>query len=223
MTSSPGRPLLGSTHLPLRDVVATEMRRQILDGDLAPGDRLIEDRLAEQLGVSRNPVREALRVLSAEGFVEVSARRGAFVASLSADEAVNLFDVRLALEPLGARLAAQYVTAASVATLSAILDAARIATDDGNLDALSNLNTDFHAQVFAIGRNAYLASLATPMVKRSQWMFRHSALRRAPHSWTEHRGLIEAIRAGDEELAESEARAHVLAARTSFLTPGDDH
>lgn len=213
---TPAPVLLGSAHLPLRDVVATEMRRQILSGELAPGDRLIEERLAEQLGVSRNPVREAIRVLTAEGFIEVTARRGAFVANMSADEAANLFDVRLALEPLGARLAARCVTEATVVTLTTILDAARVATDDSNLDALSDLNTDFHSQVFMIGGNDYLASLATPMVKRSQWMFRHSAAHRAPHSWTEHQGLIGAIRDGDEELAESEARNHVLAARASF-------
>ena len=66
---------LGSSHLPLRDVVATELRRQILDGTLRQGERLIEDRLAEQLGVSRNPIREALRMLEAEGFLDVTARR----------------------------------------------------------------------------------------------------------------------------------------------------
>ena len=97
---------VGSTHRPLRDVVATEMRRLILDGTLRPGERLIEDRLAEQLGVSRNPVREAIRVLEGEGFLDVAARRGSFVATLSAKQAADLFEIRLVLEPLGARLAA---------------------------------------------------------------------------------------------------------------------
>ncbi|MDQ1750593.1 MAG: hypothetical protein QOE71_1649 [Pseudonocardiales bacterium] len=213
---------LGATHLPLRDVVATELRRLILGGELAPGERLIEDRLAELLGVSRNPVREAMRVLSAEGFIEVTARRGAFVSTMSAQEAMNLFDVRLALEPLGARLAALSAGPAQVAELAAILDRARLATDDGNLDALADLNTDFHSYVFEIGGNNYLAGIAIPMVKRAQWLFRHSAAARAPHSWTEHRGLIEAIRSADGEFAESEARNHVLAARASFLRSATD-
>ena len=98
--------LVGDSHLPLRDVVAAELRRLILDGSLKPGDRLVEDRLAQQLGVSRNPIREAMRVLEAEGFLDVVSRRGAFVARLTARQADDLFHVRLALEPLGARLAA---------------------------------------------------------------------------------------------------------------------
>src|SRR5258708_11666035 len=92
---------LGRSHRPLRDVVAAEMRRLILDGTLRQGERLIEDRLAEQLGVSRNPIREAIRVLEAEGFLDVTARRGSFVATLSAQQAADLFQVRLAGAPLG--------------------------------------------------------------------------------------------------------------------------
>ncbi|MEP7025705.1 MAG: GntR family transcriptional regulator, partial [Actinomycetota bacterium] len=87
---------VGSSHLPLRDLVATEIRRLILDGTFRPGERLIEDRLAEQLGVSRNPIREAIRMLETEGFLDVSARRGSFVAVLSAEQAADLFEVRLA-------------------------------------------------------------------------------------------------------------------------------
>src|SRR3569833_1070557 len=95
---------LGAQHLPLRDVVTAELRRLILQGELLPGERLVEDRLAERLGVSRNPVREAIRVLAAEGFVEVTPRRGAAVSRLSPEEAEELFDVRMALEGLSARL-----------------------------------------------------------------------------------------------------------------------
>ncbi|HEY6494553.1 MAG TPA: GntR family transcriptional regulator, partial [Trebonia sp.] len=91
----------------MRDAAATEIRRLILDGTLKQGERLVEDRLAEQLGVSRNPVREALRMLEAEGFVDTAARRGCFVATLSAEQAGDLFEVRIAVEPLGARLAAR--------------------------------------------------------------------------------------------------------------------
>lgn len=90
----------------MREVVAAELRRLILSGEVAPGSRLVEDRLAERLGVSRNPVREAIRVLSSEGFIEVIPRRGACVALLSGPAAEDLFDVRMALEPVAARLAA---------------------------------------------------------------------------------------------------------------------
>ena len=86
---------LGSSHVPLRDLVTDEIRRRILTGALPPGDRLVEDRLAEDLGVSRNPVREAIRVLATEGLVEVTPRRGAAVARPRPAHAEELFEVRV--------------------------------------------------------------------------------------------------------------------------------
>jgi DNA-binding GntR family transcriptional regulator len=89
---------LGAAHQTLRDEVTTELRRRILFGEFAQGERLVEDRLAALLGVSRNPVRESIRVLATEGFVEVVPRLGATVARLSAEEGEELFDVRMAIE-----------------------------------------------------------------------------------------------------------------------------
>jgi len=208
---------LGARHQPLRDMVASELRRLIISGGLMPGERLTEDRLADQLGVSRNPVREAIRVLSAEGFVDVTARRGACVSSMSAEQAVNLFDVRLVLEPLGAKLAATHAAPVDIARLIAILESARVATEHAHLDELSDLNTEFHCGVFETSGNAYLNVMAIPMVKRAQWLFRLGASDRAPHSWTEHQNLMIAIQTGDSERAESEARNHVLVARAAFF------
>ncbi len=216
INSANSAPTLGGTHLPLREVVAAEIRRMILDGELAPGERLIEDRLAERLDVSRNPVREAMRVLGSEGFLEVTARRGAFVAGMSGQEAENLFDVRLALEPLSARLASRKIQPAGIARLEEIHGRATKAKVMGDLDALADLNTEFHTCVFELSENTYLAGIGSPMVKRSQWLFRHSASGRAPQSLAEHQVLIEAIASGDGELSEAEARRHVLAARASF-------
>ncbi|GAA1656016.1 hypothetical protein GCM10009733_061940 [Nonomuraea maheshkhaliensis] len=98
---------LGASHQTLRDEVTAELRRRILTGELAQGERLVEDRLAAALGVSRNPVRESIRVLAAEGFIQVVPRIGATVARLSAEEGEELFDVRMAVEGLAARLAAR--------------------------------------------------------------------------------------------------------------------
>jgi DNA-binding GntR family transcriptional regulator len=208
---------LGSTHRPLRDVVTAELRRLILAGELTPGERLVEDRLAERLGVSRNPVREAIRVLAAEGFVEVTPRRGAAVSRLPTDEAEELFDVRMALEGLTARLSARKVTPASASRLRRVLDSARVAVDEGRLDEVADLNTAFHAAVAETAGNAYLGLVVGPMLRRAQWVFQQTASHRAPHSWTEHLGLYEAIAAGDESEAEARAVAHVEAARRSYL------
>jgi DNA-binding GntR family transcriptional regulator len=208
---------LGAQHLPLRDVVTAELRRLILQGELLPGERLVEDRLAERLGVSRNPVREAIRVLAAEGFVEVTPRRGAAVSRLSPEEAEELFDVRMALEGLSARLSARKVTPAAAHRLRGVLDAARLAVDEGRIDEVADLNTAFHAAVAELAGNAYLNLVVGPMLRRAQWVFQQTARHRAPHSWTEHLALYEAIAAGDEREAETRAVAHVEAARRSYL------
>ena len=212
---------LGSSHLPLRDVVATELRRRILDGTLGQGERLIEDRLAEQLGVSRNPIREALRMLEAEGFLDVTARRGCFVATLSADQADDLFEVRLAMEPLGARLAARdagnprNASGARIARMKEIL--ADVETNPGqNLDTLSGLHTELHSLIFEMTGNSYLIAIAIPMVKRGQWLLRQNAPLRTPAAWSQHHELIAAIEAGDPDLAEAVARHHVLSVRSEM-------
>lgn len=209
-------PRLADMHPPLRDIVAVELRRSILAGELAPGSRLVEDRLAERLGVSRNPVRDAIRVLAGEGFVEVAPRRGAFVTRLSAQEAENIFDVRMALEPLAARLASRRCGAGGLAALNELMVQAKDATEGAELDVLADLNTAFHTMVVELGGNHYLTGMAGPMIKRAQWLFRHTAETRAPHSWLEHQGLLDAIAGGDEEAAEREARNHVASARRSL-------
>lgn len=212
---------LGSRHLPLRDVVAAELRRQILDGTLKQGERLIEDRLADKLGVSRNPVREALRVLEAEGFLDVSARRGCFVATLSASQAADLFEVRLAVEPLGARLAARAVANAPnarIARMRGILAEVQTDPQGTDLDILSELHTELHSLIFEMTGNDYLIAIAIPMVKRGQWLLRQNAPLRTPSAWSQHHELISAIEAGDPDLAEAVARYHVLSVRTELLT-----
>jgi DNA-binding GntR family transcriptional regulator len=216
MATSTAAGSVGSSHLPLRDVVATELRRLILDGTLRPGERLIEDRLAEQLGVSRNPIREAIRVLEAEGFLDVTARRGSFVATLSADQADGLFEVRLALEPLGARLAAGYPGSAHIGRMKAILADVQTAPERYDLDALSGLHTELHSLIFEMTGNGYLIAIAIPMVRRGQWLLRQNAPLRTPAAWSEHHWLIEAIEAGDPDLAEAAGRHHVLSVRNGM-------
>jgi DNA-binding GntR family transcriptional regulator len=216
MSLTRGADVVLASHQPLREVVAGEIRRLILDGILAPGERLIEDRLAEELGVSRNPIREAIRILESEGFLEVAARRGASVATLSSKQAAELFDVRLALEPLGARLAAAASESAkkpALARMRAILADVEARAESLGPDALSDLHSELHSIVFQLSDNAYLIAIALPMVKRGQWLLRQSAPLETPSAWSEHHGLISSIEEGDQELAEAQARNHVLSVR----------
>ncbi|MEO3802730.1 GntR family transcriptional regulator [Nonomuraea sp. B1E8] len=208
---------LGAAHQTLRDEVTAELRRRILSGELAQGERLVEDRLAAALGVSRNPVRESIRVLAAEGFIEVVPRLGATVARLSAEEGEELFDVRMAIEGLAARLAARKRDPAAAERLRQVLEQSREAVEAGRLEQVADLNTAFHLAVGEAAGNSYLSLMMKPMLQRAQWVFSQTAAARGPHSWSEHVSLYEAIAAGDEDEAQARAVAHVAAARRSFL------
>jgi DNA-binding GntR family transcriptional regulator len=207
-----GNVKLGGGHRPLRDRVADELRRQIINGEYEAGHRLTEERLAEDFGVSRNPVREAIRVLEAEGFLIVQPRRSALVASVAVRDMEDLFEVRMSLEMLAARLAAQ--RAEGDDTLERLIAEARESSDEA---VLATLNTRFHATVCALSGNALLTSLMERLYNRMQWVYRQNVRERAPHSWAEHERLAKAIKAGDADAAANAAREHVLAARASAL------
>jgi DNA-binding GntR family transcriptional regulator len=207
-------------HPQLMNVVTSELRRLIIEFELPPGTHLVEARLAEQLGVSRNPIREAIRVLSTEGFVHISPRRGGFVAHLSAQDAENLFDVRLGLEPIGAKLAARNGPTAGVAKLQETISKAHAAISSGELTRLPNLITQFHIGIMETANNPFLLTIAVPMIKRAQWVHLPDLTERAPHTWTEHTDMMRAIERGDEDLAEAQAREHVEAARLAYRERG---
>lgn len=206
------RTTIGTQHVALREQVLHELRHRIVDGIYPPGTRLTEERLATDFGVSRNPVREALRVAQSDGLVTLSPRRGAVVATPDASTIADLFTVRSSLEPVAARIAADRATPADVAALRALLDEARVATESGDLTRVAELNSALHLRVTAIAGNRWLASISTSLYLHVHWVFRVGAARRAPHSWREHIRLVDAIEAGDGAAAEAAARSHVEAA-----------
>lgn len=221
MTDRQPPPLrLGEAHQSLAELVCADVRNRILSGALQPGQRLVEENLASQLGVSRNPVREAIRMLAAEGFVDLTARRGATVARLRADQTEDLFHVRAALEGLAARVAASRHTPADIEKLERILDDARADEAAGQLDDLAELNTAFHLAIADVAGRTYV-DVSTPVLQRAQWLFRRTAASRASSSHLEHRTIVEAIAAGAEDYAEAAARAHVEAARQTFIKSVD--
>jgi DNA-binding GntR family transcriptional regulator len=209
---------IGASHRPLRDKVVDELRRRIIDGAYGPGHRLTEERLADDFGVSRNPVREAIRVLEAEGFLIALPRRGAVVASMTVQDVKNLFDVRLSLEVLAARLAAERAGDDGAAMLNRLL--AQAGATRGGAD-LAALNTRFHATVGALAGNTLLTGIMDSLHGRLQWVYRQSVDQRAAASWSEHEAIAVAIRSGDVRAAGAAARTHVLAARKTALTLAD--
>ncbi len=215
--NSGGGETVGANHQLLRDQVLVALRQAIVAGQYPPGTRLTEDRLAADFGVSRNPVREALRLASAEGFVVIAPHRGAVVASPSTSTIADLFSIRERLEPLAARLAAERATPVQVAALRALLEAAREATDRSDFSRVAELNNELHLYVIEIGNSKWLSSMGTALYLHVHWVFRLGAAQRAPLSLAEHIRLVDTIEAHDLVAAEAAALAHVLAASTAAM------
>jgi DNA-binding GntR family transcriptional regulator len=195
--------------------VTARLRSMIVDAELTPGAHLAEGRLAERLGVSRNPVREAIRTLDAEGFVNIEPRRGAFVASLHPNAAEDIFTIRMTLEPLGARLAARNKTPEGIEALWALTDVGDV-SDDDQMGTLTRLNTAFHVGIFRLSASPHLLSIGTQTMYRSQWIFQYREAPSRDLFVARHRLIFDAIAAGDEDLADAEALRHVVSARRRY-------
>lgn len=216
---------VGETPRAMHEVVADRIRRAILDGHLEPGQRLVEDRLAQEYDVSRHPVREALRTLQLEGLVDTSPRRGARVSSVSPEEVVELLEVLAALDGLSARLACDADDDAKKADIGTVLDNAsailRATTDSlapSDLELLARLNRELHTLVAQVGGNKQLIDTTTPLRDRIQWNLAAVARRRPELSWAEHEEIFNAISTGDADRAETLARAHIDAAKASYVS-----
>jgi DNA-binding GntR family transcriptional regulator len=208
---------LGKRHGSLSKVVADALRRDILIGQRKPGDRLVEDRLSAELGVSRVPIREALRLLAAEGLVEVQPRRGASVAEFSAEVAHDLVEVRSMLEGLNARLAARHRAPAIIAELRQVLVEGNAAAQSGNVADLVRLNGEFHDKLAEAGRNSILWDIMRTLRERTSLVFAANTARRSQQDWDEHSHILAAIIEGDEELSSLLATRHVhQAAEAAF-------
>lgn len=219
------RATLGSENASLAAQVTGRLRRAILTRRFKPGDRLVEDRLSEELGVSRIPIREALRALAAEGLVEVQPRRGASVAEVSTEVAHDLVEVRATLEGLNARLASRHRNPAIVAELRAVLASGNRAAGTGDVDDLVRLNGEFHDKLAQAGGNTILWDIMRTLRERTSLVFSANSTRRAHDDWDEHSRILAAVIEGDEELAAMLATRHVRrAADAAFaaLAPGGD-
>lgn len=207
---------VGSRHRLLASAVLDELRAAIIAGDYPPGQRLVEEEIAARLDVSRNPIREALRVLAAEGFVELEPRRGARVAVIDQRRAVELFELRGPLEGLVARLAARRASAADVAGLRRVIAAADDAIGGGHLELLPALNSEFHGRLAAAAANELLAETLAHLSDVIRWVYAARIVDRAEQSWREHAGIVDAVASRDEDAAERLGRAHIVAASAVY-------
>jgi DNA-binding GntR family transcriptional regulator len=201
---------------PLRDRVYEALLELITTRALRPGQHLVESELAGHLGVSRQPVREALQRLNTEGWVDLRPAQGAFVHEPTEEEADQLLTVRTLLEAEAARLAAANAGKPGIERLEALCaeGEALVAADD--VDGAVEANARFHAAVMDLAGNAVLAELAAQVDRRVRWYYTPIARQRGAQSWTEHRALIAAIAARDEAGATRLMREHTEHTRHSY-------
>ncbi|MFO1084358.1 MAG: GntR family transcriptional regulator [Reyranellaceae bacterium] len=206
----------------LSKVVSDQIRGQILDGTLRPGERLVEDRLSAELGVSRVPVREALLGLSIEGLVKLEPRRGASVAAVTPETVAELVEVRTLLEALNARLAARRHDPAIIALLQDTLRRGNEAAQSGSAEELARLNGEFHDRLAEASRNSVLSDIMRSLRERTSLAFSLNGRARAREDWKEHAGVLAAVIDGDEELAALLAARHVKNAADAFARTATD-
>jgi DNA-binding GntR family transcriptional regulator len=195
-----------------------EIRKAIIDLDFQPGQQLQETFLAQWLGTSRTPVREALHRLQGEGLIEGLSSRGAVVAQVSVDDIENAYLVIEVVEGLASRLAAERRTADDAAALRACLDRLSAAAIAADLEGWASVDADLHETIRAIARNAKLdqvAHIAYPVIERVRSMYLREGHEpdRLGVAMAAHRDLVEAILAGEGERAEGLARALFTRAR----------
>jgi DNA-binding GntR family transcriptional regulator len=206
--------------VPLRQSVYDALIDLIVGGELPPGQHMVETDLARQLGVSRQPIREALHRMEAEGWVDLRPSQGAFVHVPTDSEVDELLDVRALLEAETARLAAASETSpARLARLREICREGQAAAEADDFAGAVAANNAFHAEIAAVGGNAVLAELADIVGRRVQWYYRMVAPARGHGSWAEHAEMIEAIEAGDPERAQALARKHTERTRQAYHQP----
>jgi DNA-binding GntR family transcriptional regulator len=187
------------------------LRDAILDGVFEPGFWLREMKLANDLDVSRTPVRDALRTLAAEGFLSLHANQGAIVSQLTTDDIIELYSVRESLEGLAARLAARRATPQSLEGLDELLTRMRKAGAENRFGDLSAMNLEFHRFVREAAANRYLER-SLSQISQAVRRFRHTTYElpgRTEDSLREHEEIAAAIHARDGKLAEKLSMKHI--------------
>jgi DNA-binding GntR family transcriptional regulator len=202
----------------LSEQVKDKMLQWILEGELAPGSRIIETRIARQLGTSQAPVREALRDLATLGLVEMHPYRGARVREPAADELVEAMEVRGELEALAARAAVSHVDAEMLSRMRDLLDEMRASAARGDAHAQAQQNSRFHTCVIAASGNLTLQRLWS-MLEPFARSYLTATVPGADLHWLaeRHVAILEALESGDADRAAAAMREHARQAETQVL------
>jgi len=221
MSMGSGRlsPIRLNNYKPLREAVFEAVRDAIISGKFKPGERLMEVRLAEEMGVSRTPVREAIRKLELEGFVKMMPHKGAYVAKISVKDVIDVFEVRAVLEALAARLAAKRITKDELNQLKRAVLSIADAADGHDIEETIKVDTGFHDIIYKASRNDKLIQFITHL-KEQMKRFRATSLAlpgRTKMALEEHENIVQALCERNEDLAADLSRKHIQNAEKSIL------
>ena len=198
-------------YLPLRDVVFQTLRTAILKGDLKPGERLMELQLASKLGVSRTPIREAIRMLEQEGLARTIPRKGAEVAGMTEKDMEDVLQIRCVLEELAARLSCQNITDEEMRELKIAMVAFEEKTREGNVVELAKADVTFHDIIYRAADNPKLLVLLNNL-REQMYRCRTEYMkddRIHPVLIREHKEMVKALESRDQELVAREVRQHL--------------
>jgi len=227
-------PIRLDSYQPLREVVCEALREAIISGVLKPGERLMEIQLAEELGVSRTPVREAIRklelegfvimILELEGFVIMIPRRGTYVADLSIKDINEVFEVRTSLEVLAAGLATERITDDELEKMERLLVHIGEYIEKGDMDKIVEADSQFHDILYQATRNDRLVQIISNL-REQLTRFRSISMAypgRLKNTLEEHSRLVEALAARDQQLAERLATEHMENTEQTLLLDFND-
>lgn len=203
----------------LAEQVRVAILEEITAGRLPPGERVIQEQVAQALGVSRQPVQQALLLLRDQGLLREASGRGLIVAPLDADEVQHMYELREAIEGVAARQAARLSAERAAKQGPALIDAGRKAVESGSVPRLVAADRRFHQFVYELSGNPLVAPAMAVHWSYSERVMGEVLLRdeKPRDIWDQHEAMLEAIAAGDAERAEGLARAHIAQA-AAFMT-----
>jgi DNA-binding GntR family transcriptional regulator len=208
--------------LTVQPKLVEQVRAAILDeiasGKLAPGERIIQEQIAQALGVSRQPVQQALLLLRNEGALRDAPGRGLIVAPLLADEVQHMYDMRAVIEGLACRLAAEHNAERAAKQGSALIDAGRKAVASGSVAKMVAADMRFHEFIYELSANPLIAPAMAAHWTNTQRVMGEVLIKdKTPRDiWDQHAAILEAIAKGKAKVAEALARRHITQA-ASFM------
>ncbi|QIB68125.1 GntR family transcriptional regulator [Aminipila butyrica] len=209
-------------HRPLREIVYEELKLQILTGKIAPGTRMMEVELAEDMGVSRTPIREAIRKLEKEGLVIIEPRRGAYASQISTEDMVEILEVRQNMEGLAAFIAASKMKPEQLKCIEQAEEEYNRAVETGSTADMIYYDSQFHKLIVEASNNKTLLQLIEPlqeMALRFRYLY-YDDFKRAENMPHEHQVIIDAIAQGNAEAAKEAADTHIKKLKELVMTEG---